>query len=232
MNLLLQKSRKAGISHFCPFANSSVTYKDRIPPAYLISGLFCAQISSQNKRRERVFCLEDPQMGNFRVTLQLQLQVKPCFCCGEIPEAPGIWSRPETFKSPALHRCHCLPLAHAPTILPWLVHVVHSTYTVGKDCYCQTHGEMLYGTKLKAVYGVVDECAFVSIKSFPNRKKNNQETKLLFLFFSPSVLSNELSHIYSHTNNQLPAKVSPIGEVLPIYLQYPFLPCPMVRSHK
>lgn len=62
-------------------------------------------------------------------------------------------------------------------------------------------------------------------------KQKWQEIKLLFLFF-PSVLSSELSRIYSHTNNQLPAMVSPISEVLRVYLQYPFLPCPMVQSHK
>lgn len=69
----------------------------------------------------------------------------------------------------ALHvNATALPLTHAPTILPWLVPVVNYAYAVGSDCYCQIYGE-IEGTKLKAVYSAVDECAFISIESFPNR---------------------------------------------------------------
>lgn len=215
------------MSHFCHFANSSVTHRDRIPPVHLISALFCAQISSKNKRGQRVFSLKESHMGNFRVTLQLQLQVKLCFCCGEIPEAPGRWSRSETPKSPALHKCHCLPLPHAPTILPWLAHVVH--YTQAVWLLLPDPWRNVVGYQTEGCLQCSRWTCFRIYQVIP--KKKQEEKKLLFLFFS-SVLCSELSCIYSHSNNHLPAMVSPIGEVLCVYLRYPFLPCPTVRSHK
>lgn len=122
---------------FCHFADSSVTYRERIPPACLISGLF-----SKNKRGQRVFCLKIPRQGTSGQLYSCKCKLKS-FCCGDIPEAPGDWSTSETSKSPTLHRCHCLALVHAPTILPLLVHVAHYTYAVGSDRSCQTCGEVL-----------------------------------------------------------------------------------------